>query len=91
MSNPTSAAFQFRLFRDDHQLIGELRVDRLPDVKYHVFERDSVFERAGDEVFRSNSIWRTTIDRRTGRTLGEQRLYVNRAEVLYPLPSGQSC
>ena len=88
VSNRTSTAFQFRLCRDERQLIGELRAERLPELAYHVFERDAAFERTSDKTFRRNSIWRTIVDRRTGRTLTEERLYLNRGEVLYPLPSG---
>jgi vancomycin resistance protein VanW len=81
--NDTDSTFQLRVGVGDRYLEGELRADREQAASYKVFARNEVFYRLGDEYFRANEIWRTVIDRRTGNTVGEERLRRNCALVKY--------
>ena len=50
--------------------------------------REERFTRAGAEVWRSNEIWRTAYDAANGEVLGEERVKVNRARVMYDVDEG---
>lgn len=86
--NDTATTFQVRLGIEGGDLCGELRSCEPPSESFHVFERNAGFEARGNEFYRRNEIWRTIIDRRTGRHVGEVFLKANRARVLYDLPEG---
>jgi vancomycin resistance protein VanW len=81
--NDTDSTFQLRIGVGERYLEGELRADREQAASYKVFARNERFYRLGDEYFRANEIWRTVIDRRTGNTVGEERLRHNCALVKY--------
>jgi vancomycin resistance protein VanW len=81
--NDTDSTFQLRIGVGERYLEGELRADREQAASYKVFARNERFYRLGDEYFRANEIWRTVIDRRTGNTIGEERLRHNCALVKY--------
>ncbi|MFT4263204.1 MAG: VanW family protein [Nocardioides sp.] len=83
--NDTGVTFQLLTRVGERHLAGELRSSAPLPVSYHVAARDEAFERRGDEVWRSNQIWRTSIDRRTGVVVGEELVKTNRARVLYPV------
>jgi vancomycin resistance protein VanW len=85
--NDTDATFQLLVTVGDRYLSGELRADHAVPLSYKVFAKDEVFMSNGADVFRRNEIWRTLIDRRTGRHLGEELLKRNCALVKY-LPAG---
>jgi vancomycin resistance protein VanW len=83
LRNDTDATFELRVGVGERYLDGELRADREQAASYKVFARDERFYRLGSEYFRANEIWRTVIDRRTGNTVGEERLRRNCALVKY--------
>jgi len=84
--NDTATTFQLRTRVGERHLRGELRADRELAVSYAVEARDERFEACADGlVRRSNEIWRTTYDRRTGVAVGEELVKRNRAVVKYPV------
>lgn len=86
--NDTATTFQLRTWVGEHHLHGELRADRPLPFSYAVEARDERFERSPDGVVRrSNEIWRTTCDRRTGRPIAEELVRRNRAVVMYDVPT----
>jgi vancomycin resistance protein VanW len=84
--NETDATFQVRVWLTDHLLEGELRCDRAPRVKFHVFERNPRFFRREGKVYRANELWREVHLRGNPPvTLRTERLHANCAEVRYAL------
>ncbi|GMA21863.1 VanW family protein [Arsenicicoccus piscis] len=81
--NDTDQDFQLRCRVGPRLLEGELRSELPTSVSYKVGARDERFEQVGDEVYRSNEIWRTLVDKRTGRVVGEELVKRNRALVAY--------
>lgn len=82
--NDTATTFQLRAWVGERHLRGELRADRELPVSYSVEARDERFERGDDGlVRRSNEIWRTTNDRRTGDVVATELVRRNRAVVKY--------
>ena len=84
--NDTATNFQLRAWVGERRLHGELRADRALPVTYSVQARDERFERGDDGlVRRSNEIWRTTTDRRTGEVVATELVRRNCAVVKYPV------
>ena len=85
--NDTATTFQLRTWVGRRHLHGELRTDRELPVSYSVEARGERFEVGEDGlVRRSNEIWRTVIDRRTGVPVAEELVRRNRAIVKYAVP-----
>src|SRR5690242_1672076 len=85
--NDTDQTFQLRVGVSDRYLEGEIFADVPTATSYRVFAQGERFLRAGTEYFRRNEIWRTVIDRRTGRTTAEELVRENVALVKY-VPTG---
>lgn len=82
--NDTTTTFQLRTRVGTQRLHGELRADRELSTSYSVEARGERFERGSDGlVRRSNEIWRTEIDKRTGVPVAEELVRRNRAVVTY--------
>lgn len=82
--NDTATTFQLRTWVGERHLHGELRADRELPVSYSVEARGERFETGADElVRRSNEIWRTVTDRRTGLPVADELVRRNRAVVKY--------
>ncbi|PYI39782.1 hypothetical protein CVS30_03735 [Arthrobacter psychrolactophilus] len=67
----------------DEHLRGELRAADAIGVKYHVKEKESYFEKVGDEVYRRNKVFRSVRDKRTGNEIANELIVENNAKVLY--------
>lgn len=86
--NDTDLTFELRTWVSERHLRGELRADRAPATSYTVEARDERFVASGGRVFRTNEIWRTSIDRRTGNLVADELVKRNCAVVKYvPDPS----
>ena len=86
--NGTDRTHQFRVAVDGEHLRGQLRAERPGELKYHILEEDAYFYEAADDagaaqVRRHNVIVRETRSRRTGDTIGRERLLENDALVCY--------
>jgi vancomycin resistance protein VanW len=85
--NDTDQTFQLRVGVSDRYLEGEIFTDVPAETSYRVFAQGERFLRAGSDYFRRNEIWRSVIDRRTGRTTAEELVRENVALVKY-VPTG---
>ncbi|WP_300680190.1 VanW family protein [Nocardioides sp.] len=84
--NDTDVTFQLRTGVGERHLEGELRASGELPVSYHVRAEGERFTRGeDDEIWRSNEIWRTLVDRHTGTPVADELVKVNRARVKYPV------
>ncbi len=83
--NRTDATFQLHTWLTDEHLKGAILCDEDLPLAYHLEERNHRFSQADGTYYRSNEIWRKTVDKRTGNTVNEERLIQNHAEVKYPI------
>ncbi len=83
LTNHTADTFQIRLWLTEAHLVGELRVDRPPKYRYHVYERNHRFLCDGSAYFRRNEIWRRAVNRSTGITERRELISSNFGRVLY--------
>lgn len=81
--NPTSQPLQLLIWLSSTHLCGEIRSLRMPELAYHILEKDHHFEQLGELRFRCNTIWQRQVDRRNGKTVAERLLYRNRSRVMY--------
>ena len=81
--NDTDTTYQVLVSVGERHLDGELRADAPSSLSYKVFARDEAFIKSGTDVFRRNEIWRTVIDKRSGRPLREELVKRNCALVKY--------
>jgi vancomycin resistance protein VanW len=83
--NPTRQPFQIRVWLTEKHLKGAIYTDPVWPYTYHVFEREHRFVQKAGQIYRSNEIWRSQIDKRTGNHLQEERLITNFAAVKYAI------
>jgi vancomycin resistance protein VanW len=86
--NPTTATYQIRLRLTGTHLVGQLRTDSEPPVRYEVSERDHRFTREGDQIFRSNRIVRRAVGGPAAGDPTEVTLLANHSPVGYPVAAG---
>lgn len=87
--NPTNITFQINIGVDETHLHGEIRSDALVPTSYKIIERDHRFLQSAQsgKVFRENTIYRQTFDKRTGNMIADDLLYKNHCKTLYQLPT----
>ncbi len=85
--NDSESTFQLNVSVGERYLEGELRADRQHLRSYKVYGDNERFYRLGEEHFRTNEIWRSVIDRRTGNRVTEELVRRNCALVKY-MPQG---
>ncbi|MCU0567463.1 MAG: VanW family protein [Oculatellaceae cyanobacterium Prado106] len=83
--NPTDRTFQLRVWIDEENLKGLVLVDQPLRATYRVYEKNHHFICHSGRTFRTNEIWRSRIDRRSGRCLKDELMLKNFAEVKYSL------
>ncbi len=83
--NNTEQTFQLIVFTDDEYLNGELRAETSLDIKYHIQVRNEHFSRSGDIWYREGEVWRSCLDKATGRVVSKELLKKNHARVMYTL------
>lgn len=81
--NPTPHTYQVHLWMTDTQLLGTLRCDNSSLLSYHIRQEKHSFVQYQGEYFRTNEIWRDTIDKRTGNVVKQEQLVRNFARVTY--------
>ena len=64
-------------------LCGELRTDAPLAVKYHIAAENERFVREDGVVYRCGEVYRTMVDKTTGKVLSRELLRRNHARVLY--------
>ncbi|RTR27090.1 VanW family protein [Deinococcus radiophilus] len=83
ITNTTADTFYLSVWVDETSLHGELRVGREPQHTYKVTEEDHRFYRKGEQVYRTNKLYQSQIDRRTGNRLQKRLITFNDSRVLY--------
>lgn len=82
--NPTSQTFQLIVWTDDLYLCGELRAEKPLDVKYHIHVEDESFTEEEGVWFRNNRIFRSIINKSSGKEVSPSLLLKTcHARVLY--------
>lgn len=84
--NPTQISFQIRVWLTNQHLKGAVYSDHEWAASYHIEERNHQFHHVEGKNFRENEIWRKVIDKGTGKTLKEELMIHNYAEVKYSIP-----
>ncbi|MBO9608670.1 MAG: VanW family protein [Paenibacillaceae bacterium] len=84
--NQTDQSIQFKVWLTDEHLKGSVHIEAEWPFSYHVFEKNHAFRKAEGKNYRQNEIWRSTIDKKTGNEINQERLIANYSEVRYELP-----
>jgi len=83
-TNDTDRVFQLLFWFDAKCINGDLRVDEELPYKYHVYEKDHRFVKAGDSYYRRNELWRDKYYKRgSGDMLESELLQRNNSLVKY--------
>lgn len=81
--NTTDTVFQLRCHVTGTHLCGELRADKALPVKYHISAKNEFFSQKAGTVYRNSEVWRTCIDKTSGKVKYKELLRQNHAKVLY--------
>lgn len=81
--NETDVTFQLITYVTDTHLCGELRASDALSVKYHIQTEDEHFVRLDNTVYRRGQVYRTCIDKATGKQLSRELIRDNNAKVMY--------
>lgn len=83
--NDTAATYQLLVWVDGEYLRGELRSDRSQDLRYHIKAEGEGFVREDGVLYRTGTVWRETVDPRSGNLVERTLLRKNHARVMYEL------
>lgn len=83
--NPTERTYQLRVWVDGEYLRGELRADAQQEVSFHIRSENERFMRESEGIYRCGTVYRETVDRRTGNLLSREVLRENHARVMYEM------
>lgn len=83
LKNNTGSIFQFIIYITGEHLYGELRADAEQAYTYRVTEEEAYFERKEEKWYRNNKIYRSVIDKSTGKVVHTELLLTNHALVMY--------
>lgn len=81
--NGTDKTYQLLIAVDDTHLRGELRCDQPMAFCYHIKTEKEKFLREDGIVYRVGEVYRSKMDKKTGKTVERQLLRKNHARVMY--------
>ncbi|MEA4816690.1 MAG: VanW family protein [Lachnospiraceae bacterium] len=81
--NNTDFTYQIIVYTTDKYLCGELRLDKEPEFKYHIYAENEYFSKEPDGVYRNGTVKRKCVDIKTGNTVSEEIIRKNHAKVMY--------
>lgn len=81
--NESDVTFQVIVYVTDTHLCGELRANKELGLKYNIVTENEQFVRKGNEVYRTGRVYRTCIDKHSGRVMINELLQENNAKVMY--------
>ena len=81
--NTTDNTYQLIIYTTDEYLCGELRAIKEENYKYHIHAEDVFFSRENDIVYRNGKVYRTKIDKNTGKEIKKELIRENHAKVCY--------
>jgi len=83
-TNNTEYTFQLLFWLDQKCINGDLRVNAELPYKYHVFEQNHRFVKAGDAFYRQNELWREKYSKEgSGAVIEKELLQKNNSLVKY--------
>ncbi len=83
LTNLTENEYQINLWLSDKCLEGEIRSNKNPVKTYHIFEKEHAFIKDGNNYYRTNEIWRESIDKTSGNKIGVEMISKNLGKVMY--------
>lgn len=81
--NTTDQDVQFLLWCEDGDLCGELRTTREFPNRYRLSEENHHFRKENGKYYQISQVYRTTIDRQTGKEIQIELILNNHSEVIY--------
>ena len=81
--NTTDQDVQLLVWCEDGDLCGELRTTREFPNRYRLSEENHHFRKENDKFYRISQVYRTTIDRQTGKEIQIELILNNHSEVIY--------
>ena len=81
--NTTDQDVQLLLWCEDGDLCGELRTTREFPNRYRLSEENHHFRKENGKYYRISQVYRTTIDRQTGKEIQIELILNNHSEVIY--------
>ena len=81
--NNTDQNFQLVAYCKDKKLISELRSERAVDFDYALVEEDHHFEKEDGKYYRVSKIYKTTVEKTTGKTVDKKLILDNHSEVMF--------
>ena len=81
--NTTDQDVQLLVWCEDGDLCGELRTTREFPNRYRLSEENHHFRKENGKYYRISQVYRTTIDRQTGKEIQIELILKNHSEVIY--------
>lgn len=81
--NDTDNIYQLMVYSDGEYLRGELRAEKTQDTAYHIHVEDEYFSKEDNIVYRNGTVFRDTIDKKTGNRVHREVIRQNHAQVMY--------
>ena len=81
--NTTSNTYQLIVYTTDEYLCGEIRATAMQENSYHIYVKDERFVKEDRDVYRTGSVYRRIIDKRTGETIQDEPIQSYHAKVMY--------
>jgi len=83
-TNNTPYTFQLLFWLDEKCINGDLRINEDLPYTYHVFEKNHLFLKKGEEFYRTNELWRKKVKKiGSGDILDTEFLQKNFSRVMY--------
>ena len=81
--NNTDRTYQIFVWSDGEYFRGELRADTAQDKSYHIHAENEFFSKEKGIVYRNGTVYRDTIDKKTGNRIMREVIRKNHAKVMY--------
>ena len=83
-SNPTDNVFQLIIYVTENELCGELRAQKPCEYEYQIrIENEHFIKEADGNIYRTGKVYRSCINKATGKTLWDKCIRQNHAKVMY--------
>ncbi|MBR6921171.1 MAG: VanW family protein [Clostridia bacterium] len=81
--NTTDQPVQLLLWTEDEELCGELRSERETPYRYKLIEEGHCFKKEGGDYYRISEVYRSVIDKNTGKEIRRELILKNHSKVMY--------
>lgn len=83
ITNNTDTTYQIIVYVTDTHLCGELRAEKAPSEEYVIESEGEHFVRENGDVYRKGKVYRSCIDKNTGKVISKTCIRENHAKVMY--------